>query len=102
MNRAISINTTLGRFPDSIRDLGSHSSRISYVIYVKLPILKSYFKSLDFFSLGTTWAEQISLLIKHGGDTSKLEGSHIRKMIPFIELCMDSKNPEVCHFLPVT
>ncbi|XP_797930.4 sulfotransferase 1C2A [Strongylocentrotus purpuratus] len=56
-------------------------------------------KSDDFFIVtypksGTTWAEQISLLIKHDGDTSKLEGSHIMKMIPFIELCMDSKNPE--------
>ncbi|XP_041478094.1 sulfotransferase 1C2-like [Lytechinus variegatus] len=34
---------------------------------------------------GTTWVQQIVLLIHHDGDKSKLEGKHIFKMVPFIE-----------------
>eukprot|EP00057_Strongylocentrotus_purpuratus_P008188 XP_011662662.1 PREDICTED: sulfotransferase 1A1 [Strongylocentrotus purpuratus] len=34
---------------------------------------------------GTTWVQQIVLLIHHDGDKSKLEGKHIFSMVPFIE-----------------
>ena len=36
-------------------------------------------------SIGTTWVQQIVLLIHHDGDKSQLEGKHIMTMVPFIE-----------------
>eukprot|EP00057_Strongylocentrotus_purpuratus_P016234 XP_011670708.1 PREDICTED: sulfotransferase 1C2-like [Strongylocentrotus purpuratus] len=35
---------------------------------------------------GTTWLEQLSLLINHDGDTSKLDGTHIMTVVPFLEI----------------
>ncbi|XP_030846051.1 sulfotransferase 1C2 [Strongylocentrotus purpuratus] len=42
---------------------------------------------------GTTWLEQLSLLIQHDGDFSKLEGTHIMKAVPFLETVEDDRNP---------
>ncbi|XP_063964758.1 sulfotransferase 1C2-like [Lytechinus pictus] len=43
---------------------------------------------------GTTWAEQLCVLVKGDGEKSTLEGTHIMKLVPFIEICLDHRNPE--------
>ncbi|XP_030854986.1 sulfotransferase 1 family member D1-like [Strongylocentrotus purpuratus] len=42
---------------------------------------------------GTTWAVHLMLLIKHDGNRSELEGKHIIKMVPFLEIVEDMLNP---------
>eukprot|EP00057_Strongylocentrotus_purpuratus_P006570 XP_011661044.1 PREDICTED: LOW QUALITY PROTEIN: sulfotransferase 1C2-like [Strongylocentrotus purpuratus] len=42
---------------------------------------------------GTTWVEQLSLLIQHGGDMSRLEGTNIMEAVPFLESVEDGRNP---------
>ncbi|XP_030846020.1 sulfotransferase 1C2-like [Strongylocentrotus purpuratus] len=42
---------------------------------------------------GTTWVEQLCLLIQHDGDFSKLEGTHVMKAVPFLEIVEDNRNP---------
>ncbi|XP_030846018.1 sulfotransferase 1C2 [Strongylocentrotus purpuratus] len=47
---------------------------------------------------GTTWLEQLSLLINHDGDTSKLDGTHIMTVVPFLEIVenpLDASSPPV-------
>ncbi|XP_063964817.1 sulfotransferase 1C2A-like isoform X2 [Lytechinus pictus] len=46
---------------------------------------------------GTTWAEQVMMLIRYNGNLNKLEGKHIMKLIPFLEHVKDIANPSVLY-----
>ncbi|XP_063964317.1 sulfotransferase 1C4-like [Lytechinus pictus] len=41
---------------------------------------------------GTTWMEQLCMLIKHDGDASQLGGVHLVLMVPFLEMLQDRNN----------
>ena len=43
---------------------------------------------------GTTWAEQLVLLIERDGDITKLEGKHVTQMVVFLEI-IDENNTSV-------
>ena len=46
--------------------------------------------------VGTTWVQQIVLLIHHDGDKSQLEGKHIFSLVPFIEAVEGMNKDKVC------
>ncbi|XP_071484078.1 sulfotransferase 1A1-like [Diadema antillarum] len=48
---------------------------------------------ITYIKSGTTWMQQIMLLVRYEGDVAKLEGEHIMAMVPFLDIVDVNKAP---------